>query len=307
MRKLVAVPIALTLLLSGAAGAQLAHPAGPAVTLQKFQSPTRLAADESGRLFVADYDQKSVIRVDPADLSIISKFPVGGSVTGLAACGGRLYVGNETLKRIEIYDQAGSFLGLLAGDGGVVSDPADLAVDPGRDLMFAIDGGAKAVKMFSILGDGVLLGTISGPGTADELLQHPTGLAVDPAAQEVFVSDYGDIENDVQPRVAIFGYDGSYRGSVSGSGGTQGYYFSKPQGVAVGESGHVFVADAWLGRVAVMDRATGAQLSTLGEYGPRAGQLRLPLDILILGPTRDLYVTSNLTRRVEIFAEGGKR
>ena len=317
MTKLAAVFLIPALALTSAANAQTPPapltpvtsadiPVPPKAGFARFESPTRLAADELGRIFVTDYDQKTVSIIDPANMRVHTKFPIGGHVTGVAVAAGRVYAGNESLHRIEIYDESGRFIGVLGGEEETVADPADLAIDHARNLLFAVDGAAKCIKVFLLSGDGTLIATISGPGTGNDLLQHPTGLTIDPVAQEVYVSDFGDIENDVQPRVAVFGYDGAYHASISGSQGAQGYSFSKPQGLAIGESGHVFVADAWLGRVVVMDRNTGAQVTTIGEFGALRGQLRLPLDILILGEKRDLYVTASMDHKVEVFAEGGK-
>lgn len=283
------------------ASAQFGRP----LLLQWFDTPTRITADDSGRMFVTDYDRKSVIRIDPTDRRYLSSIKVEGKVTGLAAHGGKVYVGNESLDRIDMFEDSGAYLGQFGGVG--VTDPTELAVDGEHDRLFAVDTGAKCVRVFSLGGSGTLVATISGPGLANHLLQHPTGLAVDAAAQEIYVADGGDIDNLIEPRVIIFGYDGAYHGMISGNGGTQGYFFSKPQGIALGDSGHVFVVDAFLGRVAVMDRATGEQVATIGEFGQRPGELRLPLDVLIYGENKDLYITSNQTRRVEVIVEGGKK
>lgn len=269
-------------------------------------SPVRMAVTADGLLLVSDYDQQAVFTLDPGTRKIISVLPVGGRVTGVAASGERVFVGNETTGGIEIYDANSGFSGFLGGDQQFVLNPTDLTIDESADLLFALDGEDRNIKVFSLAGEGALVQTIAGPGMEEHLLQHPTGIAIDAAAQEIYVTDYGEIDQGVDPRVLIFGYDGVYRQSVSGNDGAQGFFFSKPQGIAIGETGHIFVADAWLGRVAVMDRATGEEVGRLGQFGQKRGQLRMPLDLLIFGPDRDLFVTSNLTGRVEVFHKGGQ-
>ena len=271
-----------------------------------LKSPTRVAIEPSGMLLVTDYYGECVARYSPASGRVVETVPVTGRPTGVAALGERIYVGNETTGGIEVYHTSGYFIGFLGGPDQFVLDPTELAIDAAANLLFAVDGEAEELKVFTLAGDGQLIGTISGPGLEEFEFQNPTGLALDTVASEVYVADYGEIEEGVNPRVLIFGYDGAYRGSISGEAGTHGYYFSKPQGLAIGETGHVFVVDGWLGRVVVMDRATGEEVTRLGEFGSGRSDLRLPLDPVIYGPDRDLYVTSNLTRRVVRFPEGGQ-
>lgn len=271
-----------------------------------LHSPVRAAEGAGGMVFVSDYEGRCIARYSPVAGRVVSTIEVGGKPTGVATLGTRVYVGNETTGGIEVYHTDGWFIEFLGGEDQFVLDPTDLAIDPTLNLLFAVDGEAKEIKVFGLEEGGTLIRTISGPGLEDHLLQHPTGIALDPVTGELYVADYGEIEEGVDPRVIVFGYDGSFHGSISGNAGAHGYYFSKPQGLAIGETGHVFVVDGWLGRVEVMDRATGAEVTRIGEFGTQRGQLRLPLDPIILGPNRDLYVTSNLTNRVVMFPEGGQ-
>jgi len=299
-------------LAAGVARAQVDAPAGEPVQLggitkaYVLNSPTRIAVEQGGMMLVSDYYGGVIARYSPQAGRVIETIPVGGRPTGVATLGDRIYVGNETTGGIEIYHTDGYFIGFLGGSEQFVLDPTDIAIDAGFNRLFVVDGEAEQIKVFSLDGDGSLVGTISGPGLEEHLLQNPTGITLDPTASEVYVSDYGEIEEGVDPRVLVFGYDGAYHGSISGNAGAHGYHFSKPQGLEIGETGHVFVVDGWLGRVVVMDRATGQEVTRLGEFGKGPGKLRLPLDPVIYGPDRDLYVTSNLTRRVVRFPEGGQ-
>lgn len=288
------------------AGAGSSVDAGSVTRAPVLESPTRIALEPGGMMLVSDYYGRCIARYSPRAGRVVATIPVGGKPTGIAASGDRIYVGNETTGGIEVYHADGYFMGFLGGDEQFVLDPTDLAIDAEAGLLFAVDGEADEVKVFSLAGDGLLVGTISGPGLEEHHLQNPTGIALDPSAAEVYVADYGEIEDGADPRVLVFGYDGSYHGSISGDAGTHGYFFSKPQGLAIGPSGHVFVVDGWLGRVVVMDRATGSEVARLGRFGSKPTDLRLPLDAVIYGPGLDLYVTSNLTRRVVRFDEGGQ-
>jgi len=84
-----------------------------------------------------------------------------------------------------------------------------------------------------------------------------------------------------------------------------GSRFSRPQGLAVDDSGHVYVVDCFSGEVLVFDRFTGKLLKTVGSYGTNPGQLRLPLDLVVSQRSRDIYVTNNQMKRIEVFKEGG--
>ena len=79
------------------------------------------------------------------------------------------------------------------------------------------------------------------------------------------------------------------------------YKFSRPQGLAVNEQGHVYVVDSVRGQVLVFDRDTQQGVTIIGSLGPGPGQLQLPLDIIIDGASKDLHVTSNRNRRIEVF------
>jgi DNA-binding beta-propeller fold protein YncE len=84
-----------------------------------------------------------------------------------------------------------------------------------------------------------------------------------------------------------------------------GTRFSRPQGLAVDDSGHVFMVDCYSGEIMVFDRYTGQTLKTMAGYGTDPGQLRLPLDMVMNPSTKDIYVTNNRSATIEIFEKGG--
>jgi hypothetical protein len=305
MRMAITLALAASATLAQAQDGAL-HRSPSAKPLQPLlQSPTRVAATPEGDVLVTDYRRQRVFVLRSESLASVSEFPVAGRPLAVGAYANRIYVGNETTRSIEVYDRAGQLLGTLGSGRAAVAQATDLAIDETLDLLFAVDGEAKEVAVFS-LANGQRVGTVSGPGTTVSTLQNPTGIALDTRSREVLVSDYGDLGPGQAPRVLVFGYDGSYRASILGDGGPTGQYFGRPQGLALGSNPtHLFVVDCWRGEVVVMDRQTGLLVGTLGSYGKGPGQLLLPMDAAIVGPAMDLYVVSNRTQRLEIFAEGG--
>ena len=258
-------------------------------------SPVRLAQAGNGNLVVTDYEAKAVVTINPGKLNIVKRFSVAGRPLGIAWSRGRIYVGNETTGTVEVYNPAGKWLYDLGGGKGTVKQPRDIAVERAHGRVFVIDGEENSVKVFDARGP--LLDVI-GKGQ----LINPTGIALDVAQRQVLVSDYGDPAAG-RARIAIFDYAGNPAGEISGADRRAG--FSRPQGLAVAGSGHVFVVDGVLGEVLVFDRISGERVKTLGGFGNEPGQLRLPLDIVIHPVSNDVFVTNNRLRRVEVFTRGG--
>jgi DNA-binding beta-propeller fold protein YncE len=272
-----------------------------------IETPVRAALAPDGRVMVTDYTLKKVCTLAEDGRTILESFDVPGLPTALGVSGNRIYVGNESARRVEIYTLDGQSLGTLGGAGFLVEDPRDLAIDEVSQRLYVVDGLAGEVKVFDLTApQGALVATIGGPGETSVDFQNPTGIALDPLTQEVYVGDFGGMDATTKPRVLVFGHDGTYRKTIAGSGGPTGQYFARPQGMLIGSSGHLYIVDSWRGQVIVMDRATGEQVASLGEYGRGEGKLLLPLDAVVRGPGEDLWVTSASSRRVQRFEQGGQ-
>lgn len=266
-------------------------------------SPVRIAKGERGEILVTDFRNRSVVVLRKGSLRAARSFPVDGRPSAIGGLGQRIFVGNTSHQRVEIYSPDGAFLGVLGGARARVVEPRDLVIDPGRELLFVVDGGERDVKVFNLsTAQGERVGTIGGAGATVGLL-HPTGIAVDPVAREVYVSDFGDL-GSVDPRIVVYGFDGSVTGVIQ-STAAAGSHFFRPQGLALSATGRVYVADSWFGRIVIMDRQTGLPVGSLGTYGTGPGELRLPLDLVIVGSAQDVLVTNNRAQRIEKFPQGG--
>ena len=266
--------------------------------VHQLHSPIRLTMTPEGNLLVSDYQLGMIVTVDHKSLNATRWFPVQGRPLGVAYARGHIYVGNASKKCVEVYARGGKKLYQLNGE---IKQPTDIAIDEKKGLVFVVDAEQKNVKAFNLKGDFIL----SFPGVANNLV-NPTGITLDPDAKEVFVSDYGDLNISVYPRIQIFNYSGNLLDTIKGKQGMFGVRFSRPQGLAVDESGHVFMVDCYSGEIMVFDRYTGQTLKTMGGYGTDPGQLRLPLDIVMSPSSKDIYVTNNRSAAIEIFVKGGE-
>jgi DNA-binding beta-propeller fold protein YncE len=265
---------------------------------QQLHSPMRLTMTPEGDLLVSDYQLGMIVTVDHKSLKATRWFPVPGKPLGVAYARGHIYVGNASKECVEVYARGGRKLYQL---NGVIKQPTDIAIDQKQDLVFVVDGSQKDVKVFNLKGKFIR----SFPGANSNNLVNPTGITVDTANNEVFVSDYGDRTKYVYPRIQIFDYEGSLQDTIKGKKGMFGVRFSRPQGLAVDEAGHVFMLDCYSGEIMVFDRYNGSLLKTMAGYGTDPGQLRLPLDIVINPSSKDIYVTNNRAAAIEKFKNGG--
>jgi len=156
---------------------------------------------------------------------------------------GNVYIADEWLNRISIFDKDGNFLskwGTPGSGDGELHKPAGLAIS--NDTMFVSDSGNHRIQQFSL--EGKYLGQFGIFGSGPGELNLPWGLGLDTDGN-VYVADW---RND---RIQKFAPDGLFLASFgqSGSGISQ---FNRPSGVCVDKDGEIYVADRENNRVQVL-------------------------------------------------------
>jgi sugar lactone lactonase YvrE len=214
-------------------------------TASELYLPTGLAVDDSGNIYIAD-QQNSLIRKVTKATGIITTF-----------------AGNYSLG-------AG-----FSGDAGKataaqLSQPFTVALDDSGNLYIADAGNAcirevnkKTNIIQTIAGRGAGGGTDgAGDGTpaTNAVFSGPDGLAVDDSGNVYIADQYGmavrkiTIANgDIITRIAGSG-SGGYSGDTGPATQAQLYY---PSGVAVDDSGNVYIGDSWNNRIRKVTKATG--------------------------------------------------
>ena len=239
----------------------------------RFNTPTGVAVDSSGNIYVADYNNHTIRKITP-DGTVSTLAGLAGSSgttngTGSAArfnnpeClsvdnAGNIYVtewSSCTVRKITSAGVVSTIAGLAnqlgsadgAGSAARFCDPAGTAIDAAGNLYVA-DYGNFLVRKITPAGVVTTLAGFAGNGSTDGTgpgarFLWPFYLAVD-GAGSVYVSD---TDNRIIRKIARDGGVTTLAGLAGSNGSTDGTgsaaRFSQPEGIAVDGAGNVYVAD----------------------------------------------------------------
>lgn len=216
---------------------------GPATAAQ-LNSPTMIAVDVAGNVFIADRGNSRIRKIDP-----------GGTITTVAGGG-------------------------AGGDGGpatnaLLRQPTGVTFDASGNLYIAEGSGAHTIRKVNTAG---YISTIAGSGTSGfsgdggaatlAKLNLPTGIAVDPAGN-VFIADWGNNRiRKVNPMGIISTIAGG--GTVLGDGGPATLArLNNPYSVSPDISGNLFISDEFNHRLRRID--LGGIITTVAGTGVPGG------------------------------------
>ncbi|MCL2093100.1 MAG: NHL repeat-containing protein [Treponema sp.] len=130
----------------------------------QLMGPQNLTVDQEGYLYVVDYGNRRISKFDPNGTFILSfgqrapGFQGFVSPTGIIARGERIYIADNILRAIYIFDQNGNYLGPLVTEGlespeslRLLSDGRILGVDSNRILL--IDPDSAIIRELGLLGN----------------------------------------------------------------------------------------------------------------------------------------------------------
>jgi DNA-binding beta-propeller fold protein YncE len=240
-----------------------------------FNNPVDVAVSRDGVLYVlnragADTELRMIykrVTICTVDEEYRGEFSSGGTGDGQIMWpvaialdqDDHLYISDEALQRISLFDQQGHFLaqwGVHGHGEGEFDHPAGLAFDQDGHLL-VVDSHNNRVQKYTR--DGQFLGAWGRGGRGAGELNFPWGITVDQAG-DVYIADW---RND---RIQKFDAQGKYLTSW-GTPGTGKGEFQRPAGVAVDQEGNIYVADWGNERVQVLG-PDGSWLATLrGEAG----------------------------------------
>ena len=235
-----------------------------------FYAPTDVGIADDGRMYVANRSLENVARgvrvtvcdIDSEYYGTFASYGTGaGQFVWPSACAidsrGRVYVSDEYLHRVSVFDKEGAPLSHWGEHGaadGQLDTPSGLAFDA-DDNLYVADTYNHRVQKFTADGRFLLAFGREGDGAGEFSL--PWGITVG-ADGCVYVADWG---ND---RVQKFAADGSHLASYGTPGRGDGE-FHRPSGVAVDPNGYIYVADWGNERVQILNPDGGFVQKLRGE------------------------------------------
>ncbi len=205
-----------------------------------------------------------------------------------------IYVVDMT-ARIQVFDPQGNFLRGWQTPEHASGRPTGMSIAHNGNLLVA-DTHYHRVLIYSP--QGKLIRTIGGhPGQDPGSFGLVTDVVED-SQGNLYVGEYGDCD-----RIQKLSADGRFLLEWGGHGSQPGQ-FARPQGLAIDEQDHLWVADAGNHRIQVFDNR-GKLLRCWGTQGKQLGQLYYPYD-LVLAPKGIVYVVEYGNSRVQKFTRDGR-
>jgi sugar lactone lactonase YvrE len=256
-----------------------------------------VAVDSKGTIYAADQGVAAIFMFDLEGAVKLIKNGTDahfGLINGLAMDDNdRLFVSDVKLNRVLVLNAKHQMEATVGGD--VLNDPAGIAIDTENRLLYVVDTGNDAVRVFDA-DNFKLLRSIGTPGrkhtsTDPGTFSLPTNVAVD-GDGNVYVTD------TFNNRVEIFDADGTFISQFGKNGDGPGQ-FERPKGIAVDCDGHIWVVDDAQNLVKVFNQQ-GQLLIYFGGQGNYPGQFMGPYGITIDKDNR-VIVSETFPGRVQIF------
>ena len=268
----------------------------------QLKYPTMAAADKASNIYVVDQHNHRIQKFDPEGNFILMWGRQGGGngefnyPFGIAVDSkGNVYVSDMNNNRIQKFSATGNFLAVTGSYGtgdGQLKYPYGIAIDK-EDILYVIDAFNYRIQKFN--SDLRFLSKWGSQESIGFKLYSPHEIAI--------AKDGNIILSDRQNhRISIFTKDGSLvkRFGEFGEGPDSGInQFSEPHGVAVNESGEIFICDRYNFRIHKFN-SNGENILQWQTPGLNDDSRHFPLGIVAAG-NGSLYVVDQYAHCIQKF------
>jgi sugar lactone lactonase YvrE len=266
-----------------------------------FNAPQGVVVDGAGNMIVGDTFNFRLEKFDSTGSWLWSEGVRGGFSSyalnytrNLAADNrdGSFVVADAFNNSIKKFDAGGNSLwnATRPGSGlGQFRSPFGVAVGPdGR--VYVADTGNDRVQILDGA-TGATLATFGCPPASPNCLLGPTGIAVEAATQDLYVTG-------ASKQVSHFTNAGGYLAAISGPGTTDST-LKRPYDVLV-DANFVYVSDSGANKIKVFRKSDGTFATAFGGRGSGPGQMFVP-EGMALGPSGLLYIADSGNNRIDVW------
>ncbi len=208
----------------------------------------------------------------------------------------RLYVADRAWNYVFVFDfKTGATRIIGNEDRYPLAWPVGLALDA-QENVYVTDTGTRTVRVYDKAGRFVR-------GIGKDILDRPTGVAIDKARQRLYVVDTGENNSTNAHRVKVFTLEGQLLQEIGKRGDKDGE-FNFPTFASIDADGRLYVVDSVNNHIQVFD-ADGKFLWKFGDSGDRLGDFARPKGVA-LDSFGNIYVVDSRWSNVQIFNQQGQ-
>jgi DNA-binding beta-propeller fold protein YncE len=255
-----------------------------------YETVLRSAAD------ITIPSEDDILREKLTGVPAVSDQPVMDKPSAIVARYGRMYIADTGTPNIIVFDvPRRKVFRFGIREPGNLLKPVGLALDKEMQV-YVVD--AKWRKVFVYDGFGLFLRAVGSPDDLD----RPTGVAVSPDGERIYVIDRSFNDND-KHHVVVYDKAGKKLQVIGTRGGGEGQFNIPLQG-AVAPDGTLYILDSGNFRVQAFDR-DGKFLRSFGNPGKEFGNFARPRGIAV-GDDGLVYVTDASFNNFQIFSPDGQ-
>jgi len=287
--------------------------------LNALQNPWGLALDVNESLYVSDYSNSRVMRLQAGSLygSIVAGTGVLGSnatqlyyPAELVVDGNsNIYVNDDWNYRVMLWRKNSSVGVTVAGNGSLgnstntIGQSVGLAVDSQGNIYVSDKDNHRVMKFFPNATSGLIVAGITDVlGSSNQQLSSPNGLYLDETNSYLYIADFGN--NRIQRYYLGITANGTTvaGGNGAGPGSNQ---LNQPTGVCVSKkTGDIYIADAGNNRIQRWSPGATSGVTIVGitgVSGTNATLLNRAANVILNTNETFLYVSDINNHRVQRF------